>query len=427
MAYFFQRSYWRDRYRGRTKDGYRVEEDNRGNLSYWEERTGTNYNEYTTTHEKLRMVLCSPAVLKVFALQCDLFSLGRLSVMQNGEELESDPLYNLTENPNPFQTQRQLLWDFMFWNMLGKAVGYSTTNNSINPTTKFYWLDISKIYIPNKLKDKMGKYIAGKDDFNELLDQEIEFVYSDRQRKKIKLSEVKVFTDLTNGLGNWFDGPSRIDALYKVISNSEYGLDAKNINLRFVGKFMVGGDKKANDMYADMMPMGKDEQRSVEEGINNNKEVTAVRSAIDIKRFVEDLGKLKLDEAQEHDYFTIGSMYNIPREILDIYIRDTNGISDSNKEKVIARHAGYSLQPKADDLSSGLCTFFGYDKDDKQLKITYDHLPFMQVIERDKAETQEIKANTLDTLIKAGANPEDAAAVLGLDLRFTSNNNNDGD
>ena len=62
------------------------------------------------------MVLSNPAVLKVFALQCNLFSMGKVTVenKKTKEPIEDDPFLNVLSEPNPFGNESQFLWDFMF-------------------------------------------------------------------------------------------------------------------------------------------------------------------------------------------------------------------------------------------------------------------------------------------------------------------------
>ena len=85
------------------------------------------FNQYASDLEKLSMVFQSPAALKVFKLQCDLYSLGRFIVTKDivttNEKRErlKDPVLKLLKNPNPYQTGKQLLWDQMFFNMLGTS------------------------------------------------------------------------------------------------------------------------------------------------------------------------------------------------------------------------------------------------------------------------------------------------------------------
>ena len=62
----------------------------------------TNFGNNTL----INSVLLNPAVLKVFALQCDLFSLGQIRVKDvDGNEIEDDPFLALIKNPNPFEEE----------------------------------------------------------------------------------------------------------------------------------------------------------------------------------------------------------------------------------------------------------------------------------------------------------------------------------
>src|SRR5678815_4306283 len=70
-------------------------------------------------------VLKHPAVLKVFALQCDLFSLGEVFVRdKDGKLIDNDPFLSFINNPNPYEEKSDFLWNYMFNNMLGNAYTY---------------------------------------------------------------------------------------------------------------------------------------------------------------------------------------------------------------------------------------------------------------------------------------------------------------
>ena len=171
-------------------------------------------------------------------LNCDLFSLAEVNVLDGEEIIDKDPLYNLLNQPNPFQTRRQFLWDYMFWNMLGCANMYGTSK-SIIPSTRLYWLNNANLVYPTELKQKLDKIYRSNLSVNELEREIVRYKYADGTQTTFKLGEIKTFADISNGFGNWYDSPSRLDALYKIVSNSEAALDAKNVNLRFSGKFMV--------------------------------------------------------------------------------------------------------------------------------------------------------------------------------------------
>jgi len=306
----------------------------------------------------------------------------------------------------------------MFWNMLGANYGLATSNK-LKDTTRLYWLNNANIEIPETLKNKLDKHYYSNKGVNDLQDEVIKYTYTDGTQKDYKLKEILFFSDITNGIDNWFDSPSRLDALYKVISNSELALDAKNINLKFSGKFLVGGDKdqQKQDLHSHSN-LSKEEKKSLEDSLTDHKHIKSYSQAINVERFVSDLRNLELDQAFEHDYFTIGQMYNIPKEILSIYLRDSNALTDGSKQRSIARHIDYSIKPKADDLANGLETYFGYDKEGKDITITYDHLPCMQIFNEDKAKVNYSNARTLESLLKSGVKPEDAVNLLGMEVEF---------
>lgn len=290
---------------------------------------------------------------------------------------------------------------------------YSTTKSNLLPSTRLYWLNNACIEIPDEIRKKLDKHYNSKQSVNELSKEYLKYRYYDSTTKKYYFDEIKVFADLTNGINNWYGSPSRLDALYKVITNSEAGMDAKNINLDFSGKFMVAGQTSLDNPLE--TPLTKQEQRSIEDVATSSKQVHAVKSMIDIKRFVENIANLRLDESFQADFMTIGSMYGIPKELLDA---TTEGSTYENQEKAIGRHVSYALQPKADDLANGLEQWFGFDNSDINITLSFDHLPFMQVFEKDRAEVNKSKAETFKVLIESGVTRDSAAAMLDMEVEF---------
>lgn len=344
-----------------------------------------------------------------------MFSLGEVNIIENEKIILNDPLYNLLDRPNPFQTRRQFLWDFRFWNMLGCAYGIASSK-VIQNNPYFYWLDASKIEFPQTLLNKLD-HIIWSDDTIKKLDEEIVYYHlNDGTTVNYTLGEIKPFVDMSNGLGNWYGGPSRIDALCKIISNTEQALDAKGVNLHFSKKFMVAGKQDPANIYE--TPLTPQEKTSIERSNYSSNPVTAVKSMVDIKRYVSDMASLKLDESYESDLLAIGSMYGIPKEMLDALKK---GSTYENQEKALVRHISYTVQPKANDLGSGLEVYFGYDLAKKDLTITYDHLPAMQNAAEDKAQVFKTNAETLSIMIASGVDREDAALYLGMDIKFVKN------
>jgi len=378
--------------------------------------TSPQFNDYTKDSEKINAVFSNPAMLKVISLQCDLFSLAEVYVYKDGKRIEDDPALDRLNSPNPLQSRRQFLWDYMLWTMIGNANLYIDSKDASNERNRLYFLENNKIEWPLSLEKAKDKLIFSNAAEDELMNTQITYRYADGNTFKFPLRKLKVITDLSNGLGNWFKGFSRIDALYKVISNSEASLDAKNINTRYSGKFMVAGKSDIDDVSKN--PLGTTEKNDIEAKINGPKEVYAVRSLIDIKRFVEDIGKLKLDEGYLASYFIIGNLYNIPRDVLEAYASSTY----ENQGKATAKHVSYTLDPKGQDLASSLGSHWGYDKEGKVIVLSWDHLPFNQIFEKDRAVTDQIKAQTFINLRKSGVSLEDANIFLDTNFKEGGDN-----
>lgn len=350
--------------------------------------------------ERLEAVLSNPAALKVFKLQCDLFSLGKFKAYRNEELVDDDPLINMLRYPNPYQSQRQFLWDYMFWTMLGTSYLYHNSK-ILNENTKLYFLDPTRFQWTDDILFQLDKVVLSKKTFNNFENLRIQYHNLDGTVVFYKLAEIMPFFDLSNGVGNWYRGNSAIDALYKVINNSEKGLDAKGINLEFSGKYMVSGQHKENDIYGS--PMGDDEKRDIESSMRKNKPVYAVKSMLDVKRFVDNIDNLKLDNAYREDYFTIGNMYGIPRDVLEAF----NSSTYENQEKARGAHIEYCLQPKGNDLADGLERIFNYTDLDIDIQMSWSHLSFMQVFEKERADVKHRKMETLKLAFDMGLQVED--------------------
>jgi len=211
-------------FRSRAKGAY--------NFGYEIINASTQFNTFGKEKEKLAIVLSNPAVLKVFAIQCDLFSMGKVCVQDDkGEEIEEDPFLNLLNAPNPFtKTETQFLWDFMFWNMLGTSYCYVDSALPDRKGNRMYFLDPCKIEWPQELERKKDKMIFSDAEIKSIMDTTITYRYADGNKFDFPFSRLVIAHDLTNSIGNFFKGPSRLDALIKIISNSEHVLDSYGLH-----------------------------------------------------------------------------------------------------------------------------------------------------------------------------------------------------
>ena len=374
--------------------------------------TAPQFNDYSGDLDKLNVIFSNPAFLKVAKLQCDLFSLGKIKVYKqvNGKDIElpDDPALRLLTRPNPFQSDSQFLFDIMLWYMIGNVYCYIGSDMPDNEDNKLYILQHNKMEWPNDFGKNKDKLIFSKQSEKELMKTNIVYRYDDGSKVTLPLSKIICLFDLSNGVGNWFKGKSSIDALYKVISNNEKTLDAINVNTHMSGKFMVSGQAEPGDVTK--LPLTGDEKKDIEGKVYSKKQVTAVKSKIDIHRFVENIGNLKLDESYRTSYFIIGSMYNIPKDVLEAYLQ---GATFENQEKATARHISYTLQPKGDDFFGLINRRFGYAEQGKRICIDWSHLPFMQVFEKERAVTNYQNMQTMTGLLKLGIDIKEVNELLG--------------
>jgi len=360
--------------------------------------------------KKFEFVFSNPALLKVIALQCDLFSLGEVQVTQNKAPIENDPFLKLIKKPNTFQTQTQFLWDFMFWNMMGNGYCYVDSALVDKPNNKMVFLNYFKMQWPTdlfKIADKI--FIERKD----LAKYNITYRYSDGTTSLLPLDRIIISSDLSNNFGNWFVSPSRIDALVKVISNSEEALDAKNVNLRYSGRFLVGSPTDAQ-----RTGMTEEEKKSITDDMDKDKHkrVFPMSSLVNIRRFVDNISALQLDPSFLADYFLIGTMFNIPRDVLEAY----NSATYENQEKARIAHIHYTLSPKGNEFMNSFENMFGYEQENKNIQLTWDHLLMMQVAKNDQIDYKTKEINAFQSCLDMGMTPEEANKYLGSAFVITS-------
>lgn len=375
--------------------------------------TAPQFNDYHESAAKLAVVFSNPAVLKVFCLQCDLFSLAKPYVYNKKAVLqEKDPALDRINNPNPMQSMQDWLWSYMFWKMVGNAYLYMTSKVVDRPNAPMYWLENHKIEFPSSLDKEKDKLILSEAKLKKLMQTPIIYRYEDGTTiSDLTLGDLAFAADLTNSTGNWFKGFSRIDALRKVITNSEAALDAKNINVRYAGKFLVSGQVDVKDVTKKLM--GEDEKKLIEDQIDNDKKkVHAMKSMVDLKRFVDDLKVMELGKTFLEDYYLVGSMYNIPRDVLEAYQSSTF----ENQEKARASHVTYTLDPAGDVLGGLLAKAWGYTERGYTICFSWDHLPFTQVFLKEKVNIQQTQVNIMMRLREAGMTIEEINSFLDTDF-----------
>jgi len=375
----------------------------------WE---STGFSGSPKTHrQRLELVFKNPAAIFIFTLLPDLASLGKYRLYRGDQEVDRDPLLDLLRNPNPMQTAAQFKWDYMFHRKLGTANLY-VDSRLVRPQNKMYFLHGDCIEWPKRITDHQMSLILSEQSEREVREAMLKYK-TNKQTLSFKYDKLLQFFDISNGISSYYDSPSRVDAIYKIIANSENVLKAKNINAEFARKFLVSGNVDISN--TSKLPMGETDKQSVEDAMRHkSRTVFPTKTAVAVNRFVENPAIFqRLDEAWMNDAFAIGKMLNIPKDVIEML---GSGATYENQEKARAMIISYCIQPDMEDFCEGICRYFGYSREDYRLELDYSHLPFVQALERDRAETWESKAMAFMRLVSAGADQMQAAEVLGIEI-----------
>jgi len=342
----------------------------------------TNSNRNISEKQMLDAMLFNPAFLKVISLNADLGSLVDIKETNSDKSLQ-----DFFKKPNSKQNWTQFFWDYYFWMHYGTPYLYRSQNN-YNDNLELTWLNPTNIDW-NKLNEKTETLFLSR---NLKSDIKNHTIYYQIGRKKIplRLGDITPFYDTTNSLnGEYFKGETKIPALYKVLQNSESSLDAKKQNLDFSQEFLTSGQIGLDDLSNPIM--SDPEKQSIKSSLLSKNTIHATKTPITIKRFVDDIARLKLDESFYNDYFMFGTMFNIPRDILEANLR---GSTYENQEKSMARLVEYCEAPKGQMLTDWFENQFDY----QDLRMSWAHLMFNQVFEKERAEKTGLQ---LDNIIKA--------------------------
>lgn len=332
------------------------------------------------------MVRSNPALASIFINNSDIFSSGKVIQGKDNDKF----LESYMPKPNVWQNWNQFFWEFMYYIQGGTVYQYYD-----RASMSIMFLDPTRIIWGKSSLDKIKTFILSRKSYNEIIKGTIDYSNEDGTVIQIPLKDIKVYFDVSNaGNKNKFEGISRLESLDKVVYNIEKALDSKSSNLEYSEKFFVSGVKKTQTVGLDSIPMGDTEKESIESAINGGKKLHATKSPLELKRFVDDLAKLKLGDSIKDDFSMIASVYNFPKELLAIF---QDGTTYENQEKAIGRHISQFHYPKGVLLMEGLMETLGV----KDLKYSFEHLPYNQVFEVDRQTVLSLK---LDNEIKAKQN-----------------------
>lgn len=351
-----------------------------------------------------------PILSKIFSLQCDLFSLGRFSVKDKDDNIiEDDHFLKLIQRPNPFEDETEFLWVYMCNLMLGDAYIYA--NSKVLDESNFVniaILDRKRIEIPEEVSRKSKELILKRSDASFFDKATIKYYNEDLSGyTNIRISDILHVSDFHVNDHSKLKGSSRIESIRKFIANSEEALNADNINIRYSGKFLVSGKNDIENVTS--LPLSNAEKSDIESKVNDRNPVRAIKSPIDINRYVSDIDKLKLSEKYKDYLQFAANTLNIPRDVIEAYTSSTY----ENQEQARASHVVYTLQPKGDMLAKGLTNLFNYNEEGKKIELSWDHLPFMNIFKDKEMERKQKTVDTVEKMTGLGFSIEEINKFLG--------------
>lgn len=354
--------------------------------------------------------ILTPAILFV----SNLFAQGRFKVVDRRTKKEkiNHWLIKLLNKPNEYQTRIDFLETLNFVKIArGSAIiylrqGISSDNKQIDA---MYVLDPKLITYPQDFNTKH----AFRSDYKEV-GNTIVIYDKGGENLTIALKNLLFLYDLPNsitrnqgGKTNMFLAKSRLDGMRQTLINTMDSMVAKNIILKSNGKEMLSG--APGEGYS-----LKPEEKADAEGIFNNgyglalgrKRAFITKANVLWKSMHIALRDLGLDESTKVDGNIVYTALQIPKDILSLEAKKT---TYNNFKESMTSYIQNGIQSIMNDVTE---TFnVSVLEETEELIGTYDHMPIMQYILKEKWEAVSSRAKALNDLLKTGV-PEKEALEL---------------
>lgn len=341
-----------------------------------------------------------------------MFSRGRLKVTDlEGNVIEDDPLIRLIENPNPQQSKHEFLYNHLLYKSLGNNYINVKGTNPKNIATVVALFNLNQDYIDFEKTRRQNQFIFSPSDVREYENLTVDYRFYNTSQS-IRVGDLIVYNDLPNSLKNndsLIRGCSRVDSLVPALSNIEVNQQSKNINLKFAGTFIVSNQAALGGVNT---PLDPEEKRKIE-NLLSGKNIIATKQNLKNLSMANDLQKLLFDENFAGDILKIGQAYGMNRDVLNYF---ASGSTFENIKEAIVQWIQNDIQFEGQLFASAIESYFGYRDLNRKVTMTYDHLPMMQVIEKQRAEKINLKADAVTKLVNAGVELEAALQLVGINI-----------
>ena len=394
--------------------------NNSSNIAYERDKGGDHWNfigegnaQWGKT-QRLELAKSNPiaAILIDFIAE----KLGQVEWKIEGKEnYDNDPLIQLLNNPNYYQSKQDYLKQF-YWYLLSHGFNYVLPlgsvgfNKSADSVSALYNLKGDCVEYHT---DFRTPFVSTSQEIKQL--EETKFKYNHGNKvHTFMVGEIIPFYDLGNGLDNDFllKSPSRLDAIKKPLVNIELGYDAENIAIQSNGKELFIGETSGD--YA--IGIKDDEKREILSKTNNNYGLGAGRSRAIVSNVIKDwkslhiaLKDLAIQESIASNGTIVANALKVPSEIYEFLVNGSNK-TFTNQEQARVAFIHQVVQPLADNIANSFISWFGYQN--TPLRASFAHLPEMQIIEEMKADKVLKLSQAIRNLVQSGYTVESANQYL---------------
>jgi rRNA pseudouridine-1189 N-methylase Emg1 (Nep1/Mra1 family) len=372
-----------------------------------------NYDKLSNLDIAQNHPILTPAMLFVSKL----FAQAEFKVVNKdtGKEKANHWLTKLLKKPNAYQTQNDFLESLQFIQIAqGKAVGYLKRPigfDKAKDIESIYILDSDKIKWPENYR---SSFIASTS--SNLLDNQKITYDPDGENFEISVKDLLFFYDLPNCLNkNFYETRSRVDGLRQTLINTQDSLIAKNIILKTNGKEILSSG--SNDSF----PLAGDDKKQAESLLHNNyglgwnrKRGIVTKASVTYQSMHIALRDLGLDESVKVDGNIIYTALHIPKDIISLEAKKT---TYNNFKESMVSYVQNEMQANLNSFIEVLQELL----EDTNLELvgTYEHLPIMQFILKERWEAHKVRAEALSAYLASGMPQEVALELLGFDKSVT--------
>ncbi len=359
-----------------------VERDREGTFTY----SFLDQNGFSNSTKYLESSLSNPVLLAIIALRCKIYSQMKITHLdESGKVINNSYILKLFKQPNYFQSQEDFFFQQM-WFLSATGTNLTYRVSALNEVKAIYNLIPSEIDLNNT--EKVKSFIYTKNELQSYGDKIIKYSL-DGQTFNIKLKDLIPTYDLANGLtcNSLMSSPSRLKGISKVIENIEENLLSKNVNLKMSQKYLMASQGDGNEAQ-----IQEGDRKDIFSKIAR-KSLLITNANIKAQHLVSDMKRLFLDEQFSNDALTCLLAFDMSKDILNYF---SNGASTfENKEKAMLDYIQNSIQNDANNTMNSFASSLGLIDKGESLVASYNHLPVMQIVIKDKVATLKAYQETL--------------------------------